>query len=68
MGKIKKKTAMIFGVTGQDGSYLAELLLKKIILFMGLKDAHLVLIQKGWIIFLIVSISKIKIFIFTMAM
>ena len=23
------KTALIFGVTGQDGSYLAELLLKK---------------------------------------
>ena len=29
MGKIKKKVALIFGVTGQDGSYLAELLLKK---------------------------------------
>ena len=27
--KIKKKIALIFGVTGQDGSYLAELLLKK---------------------------------------
>ena len=25
----KKKIALIFGVTGQDGSYLAELLLKK---------------------------------------
>ena len=24
-----KKTALIFGITGQDGSYLAELLLKK---------------------------------------
>jgi len=31
MGKIKKKVALIFGITGQDGSYLAELLLKKII-------------------------------------
>ena len=29
MGKVKKKIALIFGVTGQDGSYLAELLLKK---------------------------------------
>ena len=29
-----KKRALIFGITGQDGSYLAELLLKKIILFM----------------------------------
>ena len=26
---MKKKTALIFGITGQDGSYLAELLLKK---------------------------------------
>ena len=26
---MKKKTALIFGVTGQDGSYLAEFLLKK---------------------------------------
>ena len=29
MGKIKKKKALIFGITGQDGSYLAEYLLKK---------------------------------------
>ena len=29
MAKIKKKIALIFGITGQDGSYLAELLLKK---------------------------------------
>ena len=28
--KMKKKVALIFGITGQDGSYLAELLLKKI--------------------------------------
>ena len=26
---MKKKSALIFGVTGQDGSYMAELLLKK---------------------------------------
>ena len=25
----KKKTALIFGITGQDGSYLSELLIKK---------------------------------------
>ena len=29
MGKIKKKSALITGKTGQDGSYLAEFLLKK---------------------------------------
>ena len=26
---MKKKTALIFGISGQDGSYLAHLLLKK---------------------------------------
>ena len=26
---MKKKVALIFGITGQDGSYLTELLLKK---------------------------------------
>ena len=26
---MKKKIALIFGITGQDGSYLAKLLLKK---------------------------------------
>ena len=30
MGKKIKKVALIFGITGQDGSYLAELLLKKL--------------------------------------
>ena len=27
---MKKKIALIFGITGQDGSYLAEFLLKKL--------------------------------------
>ena len=26
---MKKKVALIFGITGQDGSYLADLLIKK---------------------------------------
>ena len=26
---MKKKTALIFGITGQDGAYLAKFLLKK---------------------------------------
>ena len=30
--KKQKKMALIFGITGQDGSYLAEFLLKKGIL------------------------------------
>ncbi len=38
MGKIKKKKiALIFGITGQDGSYLAELLLKKNYIIHGVK-------------------------------
>ena len=37
MGKIKKKVALIFGITGQDGSYLAELLLKKNYVIHGVK-------------------------------
>jgi len=37
MGKIKKKVALIFGITGQDGSYLAELLLKKDYIIHGVK-------------------------------
>ena len=32
-----KKSAIIFGVTGQDGSYLAELLLKKNYIVHGVK-------------------------------
>ena len=28
INNMKKKIALIFGITGQDGSYLAELLLK----------------------------------------
>ena len=31
---MKKKVALITGITGQDGSYLAELLIKKNIKYM----------------------------------
>ena len=34
---MKKKTALIFGITGQDGSYLAEILLKKKYVVHGVK-------------------------------
>ena len=37
MAKIKKKIALILGITGQDGSYLAEFLLKKNYLVHGIK-------------------------------
>ena len=35
-----KKKALIFGVTGQDGSYLTEFCSKRTILFMLLKENH----------------------------
>jgi GDP-D-mannose dehydratase len=65
---MKQKKAIIFGITGQDGSYLAEFLLKKIILFMVLKEDLLVLIQKELIIFLIALILKVRIFLFITVM
>ena len=43
---MKKKRALITGITGQDGSYLAEFLLKKIILYMASKENLPPLIQK----------------------
>ena len=43
-----KKVALIFGITGQDGSYLAEFLLKKkYIVFMVLKeDLHQLILEE----------------------
>ena len=38
MKKITKKIALIFGVTGQDGSYLSELLLNKGYIVHGVKE------------------------------
>ena len=51
---IMLKKAIIFGITGQDGSYLAEYLIKKNIKYMVLKEGpqHLILVEL--IIFLIV--------------
>jgi len=46
-----KRVALIFGVTGQDGSYLAEFLLKKNTSYMELSEDHLVLILIELIIF-----------------
>ena len=44
---MKKKVALIFGITGQDGSYLAEFLLKKNTLFTALKgDRHQLIHQE----------------------
>ena len=43
---MNKKVALITGITGQDGSYLADFLLKKIILYMELKEDPHHLIHK----------------------
>ncbi len=41
------KKALITGVTGQDGAYLADFLLAKGMKFMGLKEEHLSSTQIG---------------------
>lgn len=41
------KIALITGVTGQDGAYLSEFLLKKGIKYMELKEGLLYLIRIG---------------------
>ena len=38
---MKKKVALIFGVTGQDGSYLSEFLLNKGYIVNGVKKEDL---------------------------
>ena len=47
----KRKKALITGITGQDGSYLAEFLLQKGYEVHGLKEDQVVSILNGWDIF-----------------
>ena len=55
---MKKKIALIFGVTGQDGSYLAEFLLSKGYLVHGVKeDLHLLTLVE-LIIFIKIDLKK----------
>lgn len=35
-----RKVALITGITGQDGAYLAEMLWRRAILFMASSDVH----------------------------
>ena len=37
---MNKKIALVFGITGQDGSYLAEFLIKKGYLVHGVKRRY----------------------------
>ena len=46
------KRALITGITGQDGSYLAEFLLKKNYIVHGIKGDQVVLILEELIIFM----------------
>ena len=55
---MKKKIALIFGITGQDGSYLADFLIKKVILYMELKEDHPHLIQVELTIFIKIHMKK----------
>ena len=54
-----KKVALITGITGQDGSYLAEFLLEKDYEVHGIKEEQAVLILQGLIIFIKIHM-KIK--------
>ena len=50
---MKNKIALVTGITGQDGSYLAELLLKKNIKYMEYLENLRLLIQKESIIYML---------------
>ena len=42
-----KKIALIFGITGQDGSYLSELLIRKNYIVHGVKeDLHQLILKE----------------------
>ena len=49
---MKKKIALIFGITGQDGSYLAKFLLKKKYKVHGVKEGVHHSIQRELMIFM----------------
>ncbi len=44
---MKKNVALITGITGQDGSYLAELLIEKVMRYMDCYGVHRRSIQAG---------------------
>ena len=56
---MKKKVALIFGVTGQDGSYLSEFLLKKNYIVNGVKEDHQVLTLLELTIYTKIHMKKI---------
>ena len=62
----KNKVALITGITGQDGSYLADLLSKKGMKFMVLKEDLVVLILPELMTYIKIHMTKIKNFIYIM--
>ena len=62
-----KKVALITGVTGQDGSYLAEFYSRKDMKFMVLNGGLLHLTQIVLIIFIKIHTHQIRSSIFIMA-
>ena len=57
---MKRKIALIFGITGQDGAYLAEFLLKKITLCMELKDVPRLSILAELITYIKIHMKEIE--------
>lgn len=57
----KQNIALITGVTGQDGSYLAELLLEKVMMYMALSAVPQLIIVSASLI-----LRENHTFIFTM--
>ena len=60
------KVALITGITGQDGSYLAELLLEKGYEVHGLKGVQVLLTLQGLTIYIKILMKAILIFFFIM--
>ncbi len=61
------KKAIITGITGQDGAYLAEFLLNKGYDYMVLNEEHRLLIHKELIISTRIHIFQIDIYTYIMA-
>jgi GDPmannose 4,6-dehydratase len=54
----KQKVALVTGITGQDGSYLAELLLEKGYMVHGVKRRASSLIRNVLIIYIKINMNK----------
>ena len=58
----KRPKLIIAGITGQDGSYLAELLLSKGYEVHGIKEDQVTLIQLELMIFIKIDITNLLIY------